>query len=141
VQPDWQVIEQVDFNQLARLKCVVGEPSDVQAAGSLQPLNRAVDRATSQTPVALAASERAFLNVTTTDDPVIQQLATSGDDDVFATDAILALLMTAPRAVDSFDIVFQKIGGKIFLDQRRAAATNLLSVNETATEPPKSEVK
>ena len=51
--------------------------------------------------------------MTTRDDPVIRKLAKSHPDAyVFATDTILA------RSIYSWDIVVQKIGGKIFLDKR-----------------------
>ena len=57
--------------------------------------------------------------VTTTDDPVIRKLAKSHPDaNVFATDTILATLMCCTRSIYSWDIVVQKIGGKIFLDKR-----------------------
>ena len=37
---------------------------------------------------------------------------------VFATDAILATLMCAPRSNYSWDIVVQKVGNKLFFDKR-----------------------
>ena len=43
---------------------------------------------------------------------------TQSDVNVFATDAILATLMCCTRSAYSWDIVVQKIGGKVFLDKR-----------------------
>ena len=40
------------------------------------------------------------------------------DVNVFATDTILATLMCCTRSAYSWDIVVQKIGGKVFLDKR-----------------------
>ena len=37
---------------------------------------------------------------------------------MFATDTILATLMCCTRSAYSWDIVVQKIGGKVFLDKR-----------------------
>ena len=49
--------------------------------------------------------------------PCVFQLAkTQGN--VFATDAILATLMTATRSVYSWDIVVQRVGNKLFFDKR-----------------------
>ena len=63
--------------------------------------------------------DRIIHTVTTTDDPVIRKLAKSHPDaNVFATDTILATLMCCTRSIYSWDIVVQKIGGKIFLDKR-----------------------
>ena len=66
------------------------------------------------------------LQVTTTDDPVIRQLAkTTGN--VFATEQILATLMCATRSVYSWDILVQRVGNKLFFDKRDESgmATNL----------------
>ena len=58
-----------------------------------------------------------FFQVTTTDDPVIRQLAkTTGN--VFATEQILATLMCATRSVYSWDILVQRVGNKLFFDKR-----------------------
>jgi len=43
------------------------------------------------------------------------------------------------RSIYSWDIVVQKIGGKIFLDKRDNTEFDLLTVSETAAEPPQDE--
>jgi len=81
---------------------------------------------------------RIFHKITTTDDPVIRQLAkTQGN--VFATDAILATMMCCPRSSYSWDIVVQRVGNKLFFDKRDDSDFDLLSVSETATEPPQED--
>ena len=55
------------------------------------------------------------------------------------TDAILSTLMMASRSVYSWDIVVQKIGGKVFLDKRDNTEFDLLTVSETSAEPPQEE--
>lgn len=48
---------------------------------------------------------------------VFLQLAkTQGN--VFATDAILATLMCCTRSVNSWDIIVQRVGNKLFFDKR-----------------------
>jgi len=84
--------------------------------------------------------DRIFHTVTTTDDPVIRKLTKSQSDvNVFATDTILATLMCCTRSAYSWDIVVQKIGGKVFLDKRDNTEFDLLTVSETAAEPPQDE--
>merc|ERR1712117_602172 len=84
--------------------------------------------------------DRIFHTVTTTDDPVIRKLVKSEPNaNVFVTDAILATLMCAGRSAYSWDIVVQKIGGKVFLDKRDNTEFDLLTVSETAAEPPQEE--
>ena len=47
--------------------------------------------------------------------------------------------MMASRSVYSWDIVVQKIGGKVFLDKRDNTEFDLLTVSETSAEPPQEE--
>ena len=44
--------------------------------------------------------------------------------------------MTAGRSFNSFDIVVQKIAGKIFLDKRDGSPIDYPSVDENAEDPP-----
>lgn len=53
--------------------------------------------------------KKEFYYVTTTDDPVMEKLAVEGKGNIFATDAILALLMASPRTIYPWDIVVQKV--------------------------------
>ena len=46
----------------------------------------------------------------------LQLAKTQGN--VFATDAILATLMSCTRSVYSWDIVVQRVGSKLFFDKR-----------------------
>ena len=74
--------------------------------------------------------------VTTTDDPIIRELSKTSTGNVFATDAILATLMTASRSVYSWDIIADVVssrnGPTIFFDKRENSDFDLLTVNETA---------
>lgn len=54
--------------------------------------------------------------------PRTPQHASKNDAQVFATDAILSVLMVAPRSVNSWDIVIGKENGKIYLDKREGGA-------------------
>ena len=71
---------------------------------------------------ALERTDRAFYKVTTSDDPIIRELAKGdvgkADAEVFATDAILSVLMCATKSVFPWDVVVTKIGTKIFIDKR-----------------------
>ncbi len=88
-------------------------------AGALEFYDKTYDRVNVKNEKPLRRIDRIFHTVTTTDDPVIRKLAKSNPEvNVFATDAILATLMCCTRSVYSWDIVCQKIGGKIFLDKR-----------------------
>jgi len=84
--------------------------------------------------------DRIFHTVSTTDDPIIRKLVKAESQaNVFVTDAILATLMCATRSAYSWDIVVDKIGGKIFFDKRENTEFDLLTVSETSSEPPQDE--
>ena len=70
--------------------------------------------------------------------PCFQLAKTQGN--VFATDAILATLMSCTRSVYSWDIVVQRVGSKLFFDKRDDSDFDLLSSSKTAKEPPQDEV-
>jgi len=76
-----------------------------------------------------------FFKVSTSDDPVVAKLH---DDPklanvrVFATDAILAVLMAAGRSSYSWDIIVNRVGNKLFLDKRNDSSIDFVTCNETA---------
>ena len=120
VKPDWIVLEEMEKTQLGKLSLpTVNEPEDLLNCGTLEFYDKSYDRVNVKNERPLRRIDRIFHTVTTTDDPVIRKLAKSHPDaNVFATDTILATLMCCTRSVYSWDIVVQKIGGKIFLDKR-----------------------
>jgi len=53
---------------------------------------------------------------------------------VFATDAILAVIMAAPRSAFSWDLVVNRVGNKLFLDKRGESAIDYVTCMETAND-------
>jgi len=144
VKEDWKVIEEIDFSRLTKLSLPnVGEPVDLQTCGSLEYYDRTYDRLntkTSLTTSRLKRINRVYHKVTTTDDPVIRSLAKS-EGNVFATDSIVSTLMCCSRSVYPWDIVVSKVGNKIFMDKRDGSNFDLLTVSETAADPPQDDEK
>lgn len=139
VRDTWAVVEEMDFPRLSKLSLSnVGETEDLMKCGSLEFYDRAYDRVTTKNEKRLQRISRIFHKVTTTDDPIIRQLAKMHGN-VFATDAILSVLMCCTRSVYSWDIVVNKFGKKLFFDKRDDSDFDLLTVSETATEPPQEE--
>merc|ERR1712106_1271473 len=141
VKSDWLVVEEMDFPRLGKLSLpTVAEPTDLLQCGSLEYYDKIFDRVNVKHERPLQRIDRIFHTVTTTDDPVIRKLVkTETTANVFCTDAILATLMCASRSAYSWDIVVQKIGGKVFLDKRDNTEFDLLTVSETSAEPPQEE--
>uniref|UniRef100_A0A8C4HD84 Eukaryotic translation initiation factor 3 subunit D n=1 Tax=Dicentrarchus labrax TaxID=13489 RepID=A0A8C4HD84_DICLA len=118
VRSDWEVKEEMDFPRLMKMRYMeVADPLDIECCGALEYYDKAFDRITTRNEKQLKSIKRIFHTVTTTDDPVIRKLAkTQGN--VFATDAILATLMCCTRSVNSWDIIVQRVGNKLFFDKR-----------------------
>lgn len=111
--------------------------------GSLGIYNKNLDRVNVKAEKPLQRFENVKLfNVSTSDDPMIQELIQKHDDiQVLATDQILAVLMAARSSVYSWDIVITKLGNKIFFDKRDGSHIDFLTCNETSNDPPSNEDK
>ena len=48
-------------------------------------------------------------------------------------------MMCCPRSSYSWDVVVQRVGNKLFFDKRDDSDFDLLTVSETATEPPQED--
>lgn len=137
IKAEWQLLEEIEFSRLSKLNLDADEGEDVDSYGFLYPYDRSFDKP----PVKgaekrLTALDRAAYNVTTSSDPVIQELADKDEATIFATDSVLTTLMCATRSVYPWDIVIVRQGNKIFLDKRDNAALDMVSVNENAADAP-----
>ncbi|GJJ07209.1 hypothetical protein Clacol_001409 [Clathrus columnatus] len=136
IDPNWRMLEEIDFARLTKLRLDVDEPEDVDSYGRLFSWDKTYDRVSTRMEKPLQAIDRLRYNPTTSDDPVIQQLAAKNTAQIYATDAILSLLMCAPRSVYPWDIVILRDGDKLFLDKRDGGPFDFITVNENATDPP-----
>ena len=138
IKPEWRMLEEIDFNRLAKLNLETDEGEDVESYGFLNYYDRANDKAAGAKTAErrLAVQDRLFFNPTASDDPVIQELSQKDEATIFATDSVLSMLMCAPRSVYPWDIVIVREENKIFLDKREGSQIDYVSVNENATDPP-----
>ncbi|KAL4996736.1 eukaryotic translation initiation factor 3 subunit D [Aspergillus recurvatus] len=137
IRPDWSMLEEVDFNRLSKLNLQAPEGEDVETYGFLYYYDRSYDKApVKNAERRLQALDRAAYSVTTSQDPVIQELAEKNEATIFATSDILSMLMCAPRSVYSWDIVIVHQGNKIYFDKREGASLDLVTVNENAADAP-----
>ena len=138
VKPDWTVLEEIDFARLGKLNLATGEGEDIDSYGFLYYYDRSYDKqpgaVTSQRK--LNVLERAAYNVTTSSDPILQELAEKDEATIFATDSILSVLMCATKSVYSWDLVIIKRNNKIFIDKRDNSNLDMVTVNENATDAP-----
>ncbi|CAH1115902.1 unnamed protein product [Phaedon cochleariae] len=139
VKPDWSTIEEMDFPRLGKLSLPgIKDGEDIKCCGELEYYDKTYDRVNVKNEKPLQSVNRIFHTVTTTDDPVIRKLSKT-EGNVYATDTILATIMCSTRSFYSWDIVIEKIGDKLFFDKRDNTEFDLLTVNETAMEPPQDD--
>lgn len=139
VRADWSIIEEIDFARFSKLSLPnVKDPADLTCCGALEYYDKTYDRVKVKNEKPLQRIERIFHTVTTTDDPVIRKLS-KNEGNVYATDTILATIMCCTRSNYPWDIVIEKVGDKLFFDKRDNTEFDLLTVNETASEPPQED--
>ena len=140
VQPKdtWRMLEEIDFNRLSKLNLDTGEGEDLDDYGFLYYYDRAYDKQPGAPTSSrkLNVIDRAAYNVSTSSDPVIQELAEKDEASIFATDNILSMLMCAPRSVYSWDIIMLKQNHKIYIDKREGSSLDMVTVNENAADAP-----
>jgi translation initiation factor 3 subunit D len=136
VRKEWELEVEIEFSQISKLHLQYPEDKiqNLVECGTLEYYDKRYDRVTTKAERPLMMTNRPFHYVSTTDDPIIRELAKEGN--VFATDSILATIMTCPRSYYSWDIIIQRVGSRLFLDKRDDSDFDLLTVNETANELP-----
>lgn len=152
VRPSWKVLEEMDFPRLGKLSLPgIEEGKDVYRCGTMEYFDKTYQNVNCKTEKPLQRINRVFHKVTTTDDPIIRSLVTKksvegmveGADvsnvKVYAIDSIISTLMCATRSVNSWDIVVQKVNDTLFFDKRDKVDFDIITVNETAAEPPHEE--
>ncbi|EON61901.1 hypothetical protein W97_01119 [Coniosporium apollinis CBS 100218] len=138
VKPDWQMLEEIDFNRLSKLNLETGDGEEIDSYGFLYQYDRAYDKnpGAKTSERRLNVLERAAYNVTTSSDPIIQELADKDEATIFATDNILSVLMCATKSVYSWDLIFTRRRNQVFIDKREGSNIDMVTVNENATDAP-----
>ncbi|KAL9099302.1 MAG: hypothetical protein Q9163_005180 [Psora crenata] len=137
IKPEWTMLEEIDFARLLKLNLDTSAGEDIDSYGFLYYYDRTYDKPpVKNTERKLNVVDRAAYNVTTSSDPIIQELADKDEATVFATDNILSMLMCAPRSVYSWDLVITRQGNKIYFDKRDGSTLDMISVNENAADAP-----
>jgi translation initiation factor 3 subunit D len=130
------MLEEITFSRLQKLSLPVEQPEDLSMHGTIYAYDKAYDAVNTRNDKPLQTIDMVKYNTTTSEDPIILDLAQKDQATVFTTDAILSVLMCAPRSVNSWDIVITKENGKLYLDKREGGVFDFLTVNENAADPP-----
>ncbi|CAO3631162.1 unnamed protein product [Mucor hiemalis] len=134
---DWKVLDEIEFSRLSKLSFGIPTAVDIANYGAVNVYNKAYDRVNTKNEKMLAHIDRVKFDTTTSEDPIIQQYIQEDKATVFATDAVLSLLMCATRTVYPWDIVVKKTAdGKVILDKRPGGVFDFVTVNENSFDPP-----
>lgn len=138
VDAAWNMLAQFELEGLTKLETPTPSVTDLKWAGSLRQWDSKLDRLRSRSKVPLVPPHTsAFYYTTAREDPILQQCAEEGTGNVYASDAVLAHLMTCARSVYPWDIVISYLpGGDIFLDVRDGLDFQMHTVGETSHSPP-----
>ncbi|GAA6062290.1 hypothetical protein JCM10212_004378 [Sporobolomyces blumeae] len=135
---DWQQLEEIEFSRLSKLRLEVDteDPETLSSHGFLYEYDRTYDRVNTKAEKPLQVVDRLRYNPSTSDDPIIQELAAKDRAQIFVTDSIISTIMCAQRSVYPWDIVLTREGDKLFMDKREGGPLDYPSVNENAADPP-----
>ncbi|KAL5035242.1 hypothetical protein RTP6_002964 [Batrachochytrium dendrobatidis] len=137
VDPNWDVVEELDFARISKLYYQCDPPVDIAVYGSVQYIDKAYERISSKNEKPLLVTKKTHHNVTAFDDPVLQNLAKSADGyTIITTSSVLAALMASTRSINSFDIIVTKKKNIVYLDKRDGGVLDLPTVNENASDAP-----
>lgn len=138
VRPEWPVLEQFAFPTLAKLSHPPPPAVDLAFVGALEQYDRSYDRVTPRSERALRRARRAAVAPRASADPVFARIAAtpSPAKRVFVTDALLAVLMTAPRSVHGWDVTLTRSGNDLTVDARADSLADAPTVAETSPDPP-----
>lgn len=136
IAPDWHVLgDQIPLSALHKLSTNPGAAEELAVYGSLAPYDKAADRVTPKFPAKLRRTGARARPSDVLDDSVLARLAAAGEGDVFISDALLTVLMTAPRSVYPWDLLVVKRGDQLFFDKRPGSTLDFLTNGETAPDP------
>lgn len=136
IRPEWVVLgDQIALSALHKLSTRPGEPEELAAVGALAHYDRAADRVTPKFSAKIRRVGNPTRAPALAQDPVIRRLAAEGAGEVFMSDALLTVLMTAPRSVYAWDVLIVRRDGKLFFDRRPGSTLEYLTNGETAPDP------
>ena len=136
IHKSWKQVHTMLLADLIKAKVdAVPEAEDLRSHGHLEQFDSALEQITTRTEKPLRKFEqRQFFTVTTSDDPVLQELTAANEGTIYATDTILGVLMSASRSVYSWDLVVTKTGDTLVWDKRPKSLVDMMTVHETGNE-------
>lgn len=131
ISADWAKIEEIELIKLTKLNLTVPEGEVVATSGEIRAYNKKYD---GSQITKLATTDKKIIYQSTSEDPIMQKLASEGKADLFATAEIISQIMCAPKSYYSWDVIVKKVNGVVFLDKREGSYK--LEVDENVADGP-----
>ena len=127
----WNLVEEVDFAALQAPLDTAPVSETIYAAGVLERENKVI---ISKTGAPLVAPATEAYAATASADPRLRAMEAERRGHVFATEAVLSLLMAAPKTVQPWDVLVRRTEKALFLDYRPDSKVDSLAVFESCPE-------
>ena len=144
VKSTWKIAAEFETGHFEKLRANRPTVTDLMDCGELRYYDEAFDRVNIKRAKRLKRFEaKDFYSETALNDPIIEQLAQNPKTGVqiYTTDAVVTHLMCCSRAQVPWDIKATRVGDMVFLDKRSGSHIDLLTVSETARDPPTNDEK
>lgn len=137
----WVSVAEIPLSSLPKQFLDISKSTveDLAWRGTLRNYNKAMDRISPKLPTPLRDFGNVeFLQTTTSDDDILRDalLQPEKSVDVAITDQILSSLVAAAQSKYSWHILVTNIDGKLIFDKQDGSIIDLITVNETSSEPP-----
>ncbi|KAH8740115.1 hypothetical protein FG386_001776 [Cryptosporidium ryanae] len=137
----WISVAEIPLSSLPRQFLDLSKSSveDIAWCGTLRNYNKTMDRISPKLPTPLKDFANVeFFQATTSDDDILRDALLQPEKtvDVVITDQILSCLVAAAQSKYSWHILVTNIDGKLIFDKQDGSIIDLITVNETSSEPP-----
>lgn len=130
------MLREFPFKALINATTSLPTVETLTSCGFLDMFNSSFESySTKQAKPLKAFPQRQRFNPPVSADPVLQRFQKEGAGTVYASDALLGLLMSADKSVFPWDMVIRKVNGTLLLDKRPQSRVDMLTVNENWQEP------
>lgn len=139
VSSEWRIIEEIEFNRLAKLQLDPDDSIPIKTVGSTFYYDKAADKIDTRQEKLISTPSNSPVRVIlppVEEDKIMLGIARDENIQIIAPDHIAALLMAAPRTTLPWDVLIKRRGELVILDSRLDCDIDLLPVNETSPDAP-----
>ena len=147
VKQSWNLLSSINIPDLTKVSAERPHPipktETLATNGALFAYNETFDGATPKTPYDICQMGSCVDNSALTDSEDIRKIAmqqaANADDNgikMYATDMVLATLMSSTKSVNSWDVIVERTANTYFLSNRSEGSVGKWTVDESAHEPP-----